>query len=62
MSEPPNRAQRRHPEKIDDPAAQPPYRPQSSQHDIAKHGEQDEQGVRTKSTGHKKKTADKWNQ
>ena len=56
----PNREQRRHPEK--DGGTQPPERPQSSQHDLATTGGQDEQSVRAKSSGHKKKTADKWNQ
>jgi len=56
----PNREQRRHPEK--ESGAQPPERPQSSQHDLAKVGGQDEQSSRAKSSSHKKVTADKWNQ
>ena len=58
-----NREQRRHPEEADqDPSVQPPDRPQSSQHDLVKDGNQDAQSVRAKSSGHGKKTADKWNQ
>jgi hypothetical protein len=63
MSEPLNREQRRHPEKLaKDDGIVPPERPQSAEHDIAKHGAQDDASARTKSTGHGKKTADKWNQ
>jgi hypothetical protein len=61
MPEPLNRAQRRHPDKVDDPK-RPPDRPQSNQRDIAKDGPQDDVSTRAKSSGHKKKTADKWNQ
>jgi hypothetical protein len=62
--EPKNRQQRRHPELARRQAdgVQPPDRPQSSQHDIAKAGNPDVQSERAKSTGHGKKTADKWNQ
>jgi len=56
----PNREQRRHPEQ--DSGSGPPEHPQSTQHDLAKAGGQDEQAVRAKASGHKKKTADKWNQ
>jgi hypothetical protein len=62
MSEPLNREQRRHPEKFAKDPIAPPERPQSAEHDIAKHGGQDDQSARTKSSGHGKKTADKWNQ
>jgi hypothetical protein len=49
----PNREQRRHPEKIEDaPIAR--ERPQPDDQDVG--------SVRAKSSGHKKKTADKWNQ
>jgi hypothetical protein len=61
MSEPPNRAQRRHPNETDQKVV-PSDRPQSAEHDIAKYGSQDEQSVRAKSNAHRKKTADKWNQ
>jgi hypothetical protein len=63
MSESPNRAQRRHPERTaPKDGVLPPDRPQSAEHDIAKYGSQDEQSIRAKSNAHKKKTADKWNQ
>ena len=63
MSEPLNRAQRRHPEQVDQKGVVlPPDRPQSAEHDIAKYGSQDEQSIRAKSNAHRKKTADKWNQ
>ena len=59
-----NREQRRHPELADREAAgiRPPDRPQSSQHDLVKAANPDVQSERAKSTGHGKKTADKWNQ
>jgi hypothetical protein len=57
MTEPKNRAARRHPEKV-----VPPDRPQSAEHDLVKNQAQDDLSVRAKSTGHGKKTADKWNQ
>ena len=61
--EPTNREQRRHPEMMDeDPGVLPPESPQSSQHDLAKAGNQDVASVRAKNSGHGKKTADKWNQ
>jgi hypothetical protein len=61
--EPMNREQRRHPERAErDDGVAPPEQPQSSQHDIAKAGNQDVQSVRAKNSGHGKKTADKWNQ
>jgi hypothetical protein len=62
VSEPqakPNRAQRRHPEKVD-PTAK--ARVREEQEDVLKHGTDDDVSVRAKSSGHKKKTADKWNQ
>jgi hypothetical protein len=63
MSEPLNREQRRHPEKFaKEDGLAPPDRPQSAEHDIPKHGSPDDASVRTKGTGHGKKTADKWNQ
>ena len=61
--EPRNREQRRHPEQVEeDPAKRPPEEPQSSQHDLPTGGSQDVQSIRAKSSGHGKKTADKWNQ
>jgi hypothetical protein len=57
-----NREQRRHPEKMERTGIQPPERPQSSQHDLVAQGPPDVQSERAKSSGHGKKTADKWNQ
>jgi hypothetical protein len=57
-----NREERRHPERLGEGGVLPPDRPQSSQHDIAAFGGQDPESVRAKSSGHRKKTADKWNQ
>lgn len=57
-----NREERRHPERLGEGGVLPPERPQSSQHDIATHGGQDAESGRAKSSGHRKKTADKWNQ
>ncbi len=61
--EPRNRQQRRHPEFAQRQAngIQPPDRPQSHRHDIVKAANPDVQSERAKSTGHGKKTADKWN-
>jgi hypothetical protein len=53
-----NREQRRHPEK----AVVPPERPQSAESDLVKASAPDVLSVRAKSSGHGKKTADKWNQ
>ena len=51
----PNREQRRHPEKFERPENEPISRDeQLPQHDV--------EDPRAKSTGHGKKTADKWNQ
>jgi hypothetical protein len=56
-----NREQRRHPEKLEEPGhgepKENPNREPASAERTA-----DESSVRAKSTGHKKKTADKWNQ
>jgi hypothetical protein len=57
----PNREQRRHPEKTD-AADEELVRAQAEEQQIAKRGSDDEVSVRAKSTGHGKKTADKWNQ
>jgi hypothetical protein len=57
----PNREQRRHPEKTDAAdEALVPVRAEEQQ--IAKSGSADDISVRAKSSGHGKKTADKWNQ
>jgi hypothetical protein len=53
----PNRAMRRHPEKLEDAPIT-----REVQEDILKVGSDDDVSVRAKSSGHKKKTADKWNQ
>ena len=55
----PNRAMRRHPDKVD-PTETAHVR--EEQEDIPKGGADDEVSVRAKSSGHGKKTADKWNQ
>jgi hypothetical protein len=61
--EPRNRDERRHPEQVrEETARQPADSPQSSQHELAEAANPDVQSVRAKSTGHGKKTADKWNQ
>jgi hypothetical protein len=51
----PNRAQRRHPDRVDAPADEPLERERTLP-------EQDVPSVRAKNSGHRKKTADKWNQ
>jgi hypothetical protein len=55
----PNRQQRRHPEKVD-PAEEASVR--EEQEEILRRGTDDDVSVRAKSSGHRKKTADKWNQ
>ena len=53
----PNRAQRRHPERAEDePIAR------DAQPGTAEPGPPGDVNVRAKSGGHKKRTADKWNQ
>ena len=67
-SEPMNREQRRHPEKLEQLAdhAEPPDHenpkddPDAEMRSNARG--QDDLSVRAKNTGHGKKTADKWNQ
>ena len=54
----PNRAMRRHPERQPDEDA--PMRAEEER--IEKTGTDDDVSVRAKSSGHRKKTADKWNQ
>ena len=53
-----NREERRHPEKSGH--EDPKERPDEEQLDT--HRQQDDFSVRASNTGHKKKTADKWNQ
>jgi hypothetical protein len=48
---------RRHPDKVDDGPIT-----REVQEEILKVGSDDDVSVRAKSSGHKKKTADKWNQ
>ena len=55
----PNRAMRRHPDKVDPREA---ARVRDEQETILKRGTDDDVSVRAKSSGHGKKTADKWNQ
>ena len=54
-----NRAMRRHPGKVDPAEA---ARVREEQEEILKRGTDDDVSVRAKSSGHGKKTADKWNQ
>jgi hypothetical protein len=58
----PNREQRRHPEKLEKDTPLPPDKPQSSIRDVVRDGSADVADPRAKSSGHGKKTADKWNQ
>jgi hypothetical protein len=55
----PNREQRRHPERVD-PKEVASVR--EVQEDVLKGGTDDPESARAKSSGHRKKTADKWNQ
>jgi hypothetical protein len=56
-----NRAQRRHPEKEGRPQDDPPVHPPVEELQSPRRTP-DDFSVRAKSTGHGKKTADKWNQ
>ena len=58
----PNREQRRHPEKFEHPENEPISRAHDAQPEILEHGDQEAASVRGKTSGHGKKTADKWNQ
>jgi hypothetical protein len=59
--EPLNREQRRHPEKIDEPADDASFR--EHENDVfADDTTQDVSSTRAKSSRHKKVTADNWNQ
>ena len=53
----PNREQRRHPERAADAGLS-----RETEADVVRDGPQDVESVRAKNSGHKKKTADKWNQ
>jgi hypothetical protein len=59
-----NREQRRHPERTDADVKrgheEPKERPDEGL--LGRDRQQDDFSVRAKNTGHKKKTADKWNQ
>ena len=55
----PNRAERRHPEKVDSAEGAQAGEGQVA---VPNRGTEEEVSVRAKSSGHKKKTADKWNQ
>jgi hypothetical protein len=59
--EPTNREQRRHPEKVERPGAERP-KENPDEEMLRNERPQDEHSVRAKSSGHGKKTADKWNQ
>lgn len=60
-----NREQRRHPEKIEEqqqhPGHEEPKR-NPAEDQLGTDRQQDDFSVRAKNTGHRKKTADKWNQ
>jgi hypothetical protein len=56
-----NRKQRRHPERIDE-QPRPDDPSPAKVADMQRQGPPDTLHVRAKSTGHGKKTADKWNQ
>ena len=72
MSEPTNREQRRHPEKLEELERQAEHagaRPPDIEPDAVPDEQmrkndrtQDDLSVRAKNSGHGKKTADKWNQ
>jgi hypothetical protein len=58
-----NREQRRHPEKLDPgPPGHRDPKENPERELLAPERTQDDLNVRAKSAGHKKKTADKWNQ
>jgi hypothetical protein len=58
----PNREQRRHPEKFENPADEDLSRNRDLQDSLVREGSQDQLDPRAKNSGHGKKTADKWNQ
>jgi hypothetical protein len=59
--EPLNREQRRHPEKIEDPAEEASFR-EKEKDVFADDTTQDVSSTRAKNSRHKKVTADNWNQ
>ena len=58
----PNREQRRHPERLEQPENEPLSHSTEAEEEILRQGDQDVADVRAKNSGHGKKTADKWNQ
>ncbi len=58
----PNREQRRHPERLGRPESEPLGRAHEAQEEVLRQGPQDVADTRAKNSGHKKKTADNWNQ
>jgi hypothetical protein len=56
-----NREQRRHPEKLEEPGSQE-SKETPDREPSAHERPPDDSDMRAKSTSHKKKTADKWNQ
>jgi hypothetical protein len=58
----PNREQRRHPEKFQQPENETLSRSTDMQDELLEQGNQDVTSARAKNSGHGKKTADKWNQ
>jgi len=57
-----NREQRRHPDKTNDPPGHRDPKENPADEQLGPERTQDDFSVRAKNTGHKKKTADKWNQ
>jgi len=58
----PNREQRRHPERFENPSDEDLNRNRDLQDSLVREGNQDQLDPRAKNSGHGKKTADKWNQ
>ena len=58
----PNREQRRHPVKPEKADPAEAARARDEEAEILKRGTDDDVSVRAKSSGHRKRTADKWNQ
>ena len=58
----PNRAQRRHPERIAEKPGHEDPKQNPAEEMLGPERTQDELSVRAKNSGHGKKTADKWNQ
>jgi hypothetical protein len=57
----PNREQRRHPDRAA-PVGDEPLAREEEAPEVFRRGPQDVASTRAKSSGHKKKTADNWNQ